>query len=408
MAFALDTGTDRDPTSSVIRVLVLDQGPGLWGAQKYLLRLAPRLSALGVELTLGCPAELEQYRYWRDHSLPVIALPLPVNRSIRDEGRITLRCSASEARRSVSTPRRIARASRGLGFDVVLANSHWTHLDAALSGRIWGVRTVLTLHETPMPGLGAGLRDVAIAGAHHTIAVSQSVADTVADRLLSRVTVIANGVDTDHFAPPPDDARRKRIRAELGLPLDRRIILAATRIDPSKHIEDLIVLADAVGHSATVVVAGTTSEYPEYESAMLARATALSHPSILFLGARTDIADLLAAADLFVHTGLVEGMPLGLIEAQSAGVPVVAYRAAGVDEALRDNESGFVVPPRDRAALTRAVTALLGSADTRRTFAAAARDHALAHHRIDDQAAANASLLRKVATTPRVLRRRRT
>ncbi|MET9202542.1 glycosyltransferase family 4 protein [Gordonia sp. NPDC003585] len=376
---------------------MLDQGPGLWGAQKYLLRLHPLLAAMGIEFTLGCPPDLEQYRYWHDHDLPVVPMPLPVERSIRDGGRISLRRTISEAGRSASTPRRIAREVRSGGYQLVLANSHWTHLDAAVAARMWGVRTVLTLHETPVPGVGAGLRDVAIASANHSIAVSNSVADTVAARLRRRVTVIQNGVDTARFAPASGDAVRRRIRAEAGLSVDRPIVLAATRLDPSKHIEDLIVLADAIGHAATVVVAGSTSAYPEYEAQMCSRASALPEPAIRFLGARNDVADLLAAADVFVHTGLVEGMPLGLVEAQATGVPVVAYEAAGVREALRDNVSGYVIAPRDRAGLTQAVTRLLGSVETRRSFSAAARDHALAHHGIDSQAAANAAVLRRLA-----------
>ncbi len=379
-----------------IRVLVLDQGPGLWGAQRYLLRLRPRLLAHGVELTLGAPAELEQYRHWRDHGLPVIEMPLPVGRSIRDDGRISVRRAVSEAGRSLSTPHRIARAVRDGGFHLALANSHWTHLDAALAARVWGVRTVLTLHETPVPGVGAGLRDFAVAAADHTIAVSESVAGTVGDRVRGRVSVIPNGVDTDRFIPRADPVHRAAIRRELNLPADRRIILAATRLDPSKHIADLLDLADALGESATVVIAGATSDHPGYEADMRARAAALPAHAIRLPGARDDIAELLGAADVFVHTGLVEGMPLGLIEAQSAGVPVVAYEAAGVREAVCDWESGFVIAPRDRGALTRAVSALLDSASMRRAFAVAAREHALAHHRIDDQAPSNAAVLRRV------------
>ncbi|MDL9936073.1 glycosyltransferase family 4 protein [Gordonia sp. ABSL1-1] len=385
----------------IVRALVLDQGPGLWGAQKYLLRLRPGLAERGVELTLGCPPQLEQYRHWLDQGLPTIPLALPIDRSIRVDGRITVRHTATEVRNSLRAGHLIARVVREHGFDVVLANSHWTHLDAGLAARRWRIPTVLNLHETPMPGVGSRLREVAVAAAHHTIAVSTSVADTVRTGLRSRVTVIPNGVDTDEFAPAADTATRAALRTRLGLPAGRPIILAATRIDPTKRIEDLLDLARVVGDRATVVVAGTTSAFPDYHREILAAAAELPTGAITFLGARDDVPSLLAGADVFVHTGVVEGMPLGLVEAQSAGVPVVAYAAAGVREAVLDGTSGRVVGCGDTGALIAACADLLADADRRRDYAAAARAHTLAHHRIDDQAAANATLLHRISRGPR-------
>ncbi|MDY6811956.1 MAG: glycosyltransferase family 4 protein, partial [Actinomycetota bacterium] len=290
------------------------------------------------------------------------------------------------------------------GYDLVLANSHWTHVDAAVAARIWRVPTVLTLHETSVPGLGRRLRDLAVAAAGHTIAVSESVADTVGAGVRGRVSVIPNGVDTSVFTPPDDEARRE-VRRELGITESQRVALAATRIDPSKHIEDLVDLAAACDESVTVLVAGTTSGHGDYERRVRERAAALPPGRIRFLGARDDIPRLLGAADLYLHTGLIEGMPLGVIEAQSAGVPVAAYEAAGVRESLRDGETGYVVAPGDVDGLVRAARRVFGSAHLRRELGAAARTHVLHRHRLDAQASANAQVLRAVcrpATRARV------
>ncbi|MGV9825931.1 glycosyltransferase family 4 protein [Gordonia sp. NPDC003429] len=379
-----------------VRVLVLDQGPGLWGAQRYLLRLRPLLAERGVDLTLACPPHLEQFRHWRSLGYSALPLDLPLERSIRKQDRIVTSGIAREGVRSVAVPRRIARLSRKGGFDVVLANSHWTHLDAAIAARLSPVRTVLTLHESTVPGLGSRLRDAAIGSAHHAVAVSDSVASTVSERLRRRVTVIRNGIDTNEFAPGIDELDRRSLRTSLGLGLDRRVLLAATRLDPSKRIEDLVDLAGALDDDATVVVAGTTSAYPEYERSVRQRAAALPDNRLIFLGPRDDIPFLLRAADLYVHTGLIEGMPLGVVEAQSAGVPVVAYEAAGVREAVLDGESGLVVPPSDVAALTVAARRLLDASQTRHEFAMAARRFAVTEHRIDLQADANAQILREI------------
>ncbi|MFW0795268.1 glycosyltransferase family 4 protein [Gordonia sp. CPCC 205515] len=378
-----------------LRVLVLDQGPGLWGAQQYLLRLRPLMAEHDVDLTLACPPELEQYEHWRTAGFPVIPLALPVSRSIRYDDRISPLRVGNELRRSLTVPRLIADTAHHGRFDVILANSHWTHLDAAVAGRIGSVPAVLTLHETTIPGVGRRLRDGAIRLAGHSIAVSKSVAETVGSRARRRVTVIPNGVDTIRFAPA-DRARRQSIRTELGLSDAHRVVLAATRLDPTKHIEDLIALAAGLDDGATVLVAGATSVYSEYERAMRADAERLTAGRLRFLGARSDVDRLLAAADVYAHTGLVEGMPLGVIEAQAAGVPVVAYEAAGVREAVRHNRSGYVVAPRDVAGLLAATWRLIDSTSLRAEFGDAAREHALAHHQLTDQAAANARLLRSV------------
>ncbi|MGV9713269.1 glycosyltransferase family 4 protein [Gordonia sp. NPDC003424] len=393
----MDYSSTTPPASQLatLRVLVLDQGPGLWGAQQYLLRLRPLLTDHGVDLTLACPPELEQYEHWRTQGFPILPLALPVARSIRAGDRVSPRRLGAELRRSMSVPRLIVETARRGDFDVILANSHWTHLDAAIAGRIGSVPAVLTLHETTIPGLGRRLRDTAIRLADHTIAVSESVAATVGRRASRRVTVIPNGVDTTRFAPA-GPARRRALRAELGLDENHGVVLAATRLDPSKHIEDLITLAADLDERSTVLVAGTNSAYPDYERTVHADAARLPTGRLRFLGARTDIDQLLGAADVFVHTGLVEGMPLGVVEAQSAGVPVVAYEAAGVREALRDRRSGYVVDPRDVSGLLAATRRLLDSDRQRREFGAAARDHALAHHQLADQAAATARLLRAV------------
>ncbi|MEE4025409.1 glycosyltransferase family 4 protein [Gordonia sp. PKS22-38] len=397
MAFTTTALPARKHTT--LRVLVLDQGPGLWGAQQYLLRLRPLLAEHGVELTLACPPELEQYEHWRSRGLPVIPLALPVSRSIRDETRISAGRLTTEIRRSVAVPRLIAQTAVRGRYDLVLANSHWTHLDAAVAARMWRLPTVLTLHETSMPGVGRRLRDMAVRAAGHTIAVSGSVAETVGAAVRERVTVIPNGVDTTVFAPS-DERLRRTVRRELGIDDDRRVALAATRIDPSKHIEDLVEFAAGLDDSVTVLVAGTTSAYGDYEQRVRELATALSPGRMRFLGARDDIPRLLGASDLYVHTGLIEGMPLGVIEAQAAGVPVVAYEAAGVREAVRHGETGYVVAPRDTVGLRDAGRRVFGSESLRRRLGEQARSHVLDRHRLDDQAAANAELLREVCWSP--------
>ncbi|MBU6435580.1 MAG: glycosyltransferase, partial [Nitrospirae bacterium] len=78
-----------------------------------------------------------------------------------------------------------------------------------------------------------------------------------------------------------------------------------------------------------------------------------------FVGVREDIADILAAADLFVLPSLSEGFPFVLLEALAMGCPVVASRVNGVPELIEDHKTGLLVPPRDPQALARAILDML-------------------------------------------------
>ncbi len=64
-------------------------------------------------------------------------------------------------------------------------------------------------------------------------------------------------------------------------------------------------------------------------------------------GFREDLAEILPCLDLVVHPALMEGLGVSLLQAASAGVPIVASRVGGIPEAVRDGENGLLVPPGD-------------------------------------------------------------
>ena len=93
---------------------------------------------------------------------------------------------------------------------------------------------------------------------------------------------------------------------------------------------------------------------------MLARIKALGLGNTVHLaGFRTDIPAVLSAGDLFVLPSLMEGMPNALLEAYAAGLPVVVTSVGGLPEAVENERSGLVVPPKDPRALAAAIVRLL-------------------------------------------------
>lgn len=96
------------------------------------------------------------------------------------------------------------------------------------------------------------------------------------------------------------------------------------------------------------------------------------------LGVRSDVPTILGASDVFVLASDWEGNPLSVMEAMAAGLPVVATAVGGVPELVDEGMDGFLVPPRDPAALAAALRSLLREPERRKTLGAAARRKAVA------------------------------
>jgi glycosyltransferase involved in cell wall biosynthesis len=92
----------------------------------------------------------------------------------------------------------------------------------------------------------------------------------------------------------------------------------------------------------------------------------------VFLGHRSDVAELLACCDMFVLPSLNEGLPLSVLEAMAACRPVVATNVGGTREAIIDGVNGLLVPPADPASLATAINRFLADTELTRTCAAAA------------------------------------
>jgi glycosyltransferase involved in cell wall biosynthesis len=95
--------------------------------------------------------------------------------------------------------------------------------------------------------------------------------------------------------------------------------------------------------------------------------------NVRFLGRRTDVPDLMQAADLFVLPSKFEGLPLVVLEAMAAGLPVVGTDVCGTGEAVRDGVTGRLVAPEDAAALSAAISAVLLDSRQASRMGAAAR-----------------------------------
>ena len=188
----------------------------------------------------------------------------------------------------------------------------------------------------------------------------------------NRLSVIRNSARLSAFDGPADPAARQTL---LGLfpAAPEFVLVAAGRLSPEKGFADLIRAMRPVAErfaSAGLVIFGDGEERPALEA--LAAKLGLAG-RVVMPGFRRDLDALWPAADLAVLSSESEGLPNVLLEASAAGVPVVATRVGGVPEVVADGLTGWLVRPRDPAALGGALVAALSDPAGMRARGAAGR-----------------------------------
>lgn len=187
--------------------------------------------------------------------------------------------------------------------------------------------------------------------------------------------VIANGVDQSVFRP----GDRARARDELGIPADAAVV-AFTVADARSPYKDQPTIANALGLVAKslVAVSGAGAGQPLVFLAIGVPRLAAPAPAgvevvcLPFSPDPADVARALHATDVYVHAARAETLGLGILEAQSCGVPAVVTRTGGAPETMRDGETGFVVSQGDAEEMARRVADILTDDDLRTRLGSAA------------------------------------
>jgi glycosyltransferase involved in cell wall biosynthesis len=202
------------------------------------------------------------------------------------------------------------------------------------------------------------------------VAVSRGVQQFLAAQLRidpARIRVVPNGVAPVLESPASVAELRRRVDGAGP------VIATVASLTPKKgheHLLRAVARLRARGVAAAVLLAGDGPLRPQLEA--LAGELGLAE-SVQFLGNVPRAGDVLAVADLFVLPSLVEGMPLALLEAMSAGKAAIATSVGGIPEVIQPDVNGLLVPPADETALANAIARLLGSRELRQRFGAEAR-----------------------------------
>ncbi|MEB3299707.1 MAG: glycosyltransferase [Candidatus Sericytochromatia bacterium] len=215
-----------------------------------------------------------------------------------------------------------------------------------------------------------------VAGSNRTIATSPQERDILhrSYQAEGRVSIVPCGVDQRIFKP----RNRKESRMALGLPRDVPLLAYAGRFDPGKGIDTLIealAILNRQGPCHLVLAGGFDPEGPDAAefSRIVRRVEELDLTGrTTFLG-RVEprhLATVYSAADLCVIPSHYESFGLVAIESMGCGTPVVASRVGGLQYAVQEGETGFLVPPRDPEAFARSCARVIADPVLRQRLSA--------------------------------------
>lgn len=154
--------------------------------------------------------------------------------------------------------------------------------------------------------------------ANHFVACSTEAAAWLFPRKHGAAQVWRNGIDVQHFQFDP--GKRRAVRSQLRIPENAKVVCHVGRLARQKNHRRILSLLNQLtrqDESIYGLLIGTGPLDPQLRSAA-------QSPHIQFLGSRTDVADLLCAADVFLFPSLHEGLGIAAVEAQACGLPCIA------------------------------------------------------------------------------------
>lgn len=175
-----------------------------------------------------------------------------------------------------------------------------------------------------------------------------------------KLHVVRNGIDLSRYRHLPT---KMEARTLLGIESSRTVLVNVGSLTAQKNHEGLVQLVARLRPSVPQILAIIAGEgYRRSELMEYARSLGVSD-RVIFAGASSRIPVLLAAADAFVLTSRWEGLPIAVLEAGAAGLPIVATRVGGVSEIIEHGRTGLLVEPGDLDGLAKGIISVLGEPD---------------------------------------------
>lgn len=357
-----------------MKVLHIESGRHLYGGAKQVLYIMEGLAQRGVENLLACPPGAHIAQPARA-SARVFELPMKGDLDFGLVGRL----------------RRLIAAEQP---DLVHIHSRrGADLWGGLAARQAGVPCVLSRRvDNPEPRWLVKLKYRLY---DHVITISEGIRQVLLAEGLApeKVSCVRSSVDPTPYLIAYDPAGFK---AALGLPPDALLVGTVAQLIPRKGHRHLLAALPAVLQrhpKLQVLIFGRGPLEAELRQAISDQGLA---EHVRLLGFRDDLPALLGCLDLLVHPADMEGLGVSLLQASAARVPIIATRAGGMPEAVRDGLNGLLIEPGDVAGLAAAMNRLLDDAPLRQTMGQAGRQLVIDEFSIDAMCEGNLAVYRRL------------
>ena len=346
------------------RIACVFEHPTISGGERSCLAVIDRLSSEEFEFQAFAPGTGPLRNVLMASAIPTHSFERV--RKSKDQ--------ASPAERTAGVLASMVRA------DLIHGNSLSTAQFTGLAAKMLGVASVAHVREIE----GLNPTRVSRINKHDKLI---AVSDAVRNHLIregvdaDRIETIYNGVDLESLHP---DRISGTIRAELNLPGDAPLIAVVGQISLRKATDVFVEVACRLAKQhcdlhALVVGERFSSKTESVELERRAKERVLSEglaARVHFLGWRNDVPTILRDLDILVHTAREEPLGRVLLEASALAVPIVATRVGATPEIIEHEQSGWLVPADDVAALEEQVNWLLEQPSERDRAALAARRRA--------------------------------
>ncbi|MGD9580749.1 MAG: glycosyltransferase family 4 protein [Vampirovibrionia bacterium] len=347
-------------------ILLIANRLDLGGAEVYVISIANRLAKLNYNVFVASSGG-------------------KLVETLSEEAKhFTIPADAKKIGQILSCSKQLKNILKENKIDLIHTNSVITCLIAKLAAFNKKITIVNTAHSwgTNKTKLSAKLVDIC---ANKVIAVSKSTGESYIANGLNRkkVNVFHNGIDTDKFKRITGEERNK-IRTSLNIQPEDFVIVNIARMEELRKghntlIEGAKIVLEKHKNCKFLLVGygnlreGLEEKVKNYNI----------QDNVLFLGKRTDIVELLSASELFCLPSDWEGLPLVIAEAMSCQLPVIATAVNGVPEIVIDEETGYLIEPKNPEILAEKIITLIENTELREKMAQQSYNRALKHFSLD-------------------------
>lgn len=260
---------------------------------------------------------------------------------------------------------------------IYLINQPLTLFWGTLCGKLFGVPVVSALHNMMLPAAPhfATLYRLFMPHTTRLIAVAETQKTYWARNAKipeDLITVISNGIDVRQFSSPSDRSAHSHKVQSLGIDPEKRVVGIVARLVPLKGVDLFLHAAKLVLESCDQVAFAIAGDGPQRRSLQSLASRLGVAQQVRFLGARTDVHEVIPVFDVAVLSSRTEALPMVILEYMAAERAIVATAVGSIPELLKDGETALLVEEANVRALADAILTLLADDERREQLGARA------------------------------------